>query len=57
MRKAPVTLGPTPSEAARAGTKIKEAKASPVPNATEPEFLVFGVTAILLMFMGYLAIL
>jgi len=46
MRKAPVRLGPMPIEAARAGIKIKDAKANPVPNASEPELLGWGRTAI-----------
>ena len=54
MRNAPVTLGPTPKVAARAGTKIKEAKASPVPKASDPELLLVLDMASCLLFMMHL---
>jgi hypothetical protein len=42
MRMAPVRLGPIPIEVARAGTKIRDAKANPVLNASELESLLCG---------------
>jgi hypothetical protein len=46
MRMAPVRLGPIPIEVARAGTKIRDAKAKPVLNASEPEPLLGGLKEI-----------
>jgi hypothetical protein len=52
MRKAPVMLGLIPMETARAGTKMREAKASPVPSSMEPErFCRPSITAICVLLM------
>jgi hypothetical protein len=51
MRNAPVMLGPTPKEAAMAGTRINEAKARPVPMARDPDFLRGTGAAMGLVFM------
>ena len=39
MRKAPVKLAPNPICAATAGTRIRDAKARPVPRSKEAESL------------------
>jgi hypothetical protein len=51
IRIAPVRLGPTPRLVARAGTKIREAKARPVPNSKEPVMGLGWITAICLLLM------